>query len=193
MRRALILSAVAALGLLFFAPTGNAGGGGLGCEHGGAFEDARTNEVSLADLCFSPNVARIEAGDTVTFVNDDVMLHYVGGVYDTYGGEHVELQVGGEASFTFEDEGTFPFVCTLHPGMIGAVVVGDGEGEVTQGAVAGGTISSDDAGSTDAAPATESASAEAPASTWLLTLAALVGLAIAGAIWLPRRKTHAEA
>jgi len=33
-----------------------------------------------------------------------------------------------EQSVTFDDAGTYPYMCPLHPGMIGAIVVGSGEG-----------------------------------------------------------------
>jgi hypothetical protein len=84
--------------------------------------------------CFGPTVARIDAGDTVAFVNADGEVHSVGGANGTFGNAHAEILPGDEVSFTFDREGVFPYVCTFHPGMSGAVVVGDGTGKVTSAA-----------------------------------------------------------
>jgi plastocyanin len=93
------------------------------------FTDARTTTVEMKRNCFGPTVARIDAGDTVTFVNADGEAHSVGGANGTFGDAHAEILPGDEVSFTFEREGVYPYVCTFHPGMAGAVVVGDGTGK----------------------------------------------------------------
>ena len=93
----------------------------------GPLTDRATNKVDMKDFCFFPNVVRIEKGETVTWKSFDIEAHTVtapGG----WGGGHKEFFNGDKASFRFDDEGVFPYVCLLHPGMVGAVVVGDGEG-----------------------------------------------------------------
>jgi plastocyanin len=98
------------------------------------FTDARATTVQMNGNCFGPTVTRIEAGDTVTFVNADKEGHSVGGANGTFGDAHAEILPGDEVSFTFDREGVFPYVCILHPGMAGAIVVGDGAGKVSSAA-----------------------------------------------------------
>lgn len=120
MRRLLVL-----LGLVSLTLVGSAGGavaGGGGCHDPEPTEDATTRVVMEA-ACMRPGIARVQPGDTVTVVNNDQMLH------NLYGPAwfHGDLQPGEEASRTFTEPGTYAYACTLHPGMAGAVVVGDAE------------------------------------------------------------------
>ena len=118
MRRLLILSAlvisVVAITLPVFA------GGGGGCHKD--FTDTATNTVNVVDNCFRSDVARIDAGDTVTWTNSDSYAHNI--FTRTFTGAP-NLSWGDSYSYTFETAGVFPYSCTLHPGMIGVVIVGD--------------------------------------------------------------------
>jgi hypothetical protein len=53
-----------------------------------------------------------------------------------------KASVAGEARlFTFTEDGIFPYACTLHPGMVGAVVVGGDErhaGDAGESVIAAG-------------------------------------------------------
>lgn len=158
----------------------------------GPFEDQRTTEIKVTDMCFSPTVARIEVGDTVTFFNGPTQ-HMVGGMAGSFGDLHTELGANEKLSYRFDEEGVFPYACILHPGMGGAIVVGDGEGKVASGGVtevgrpaSGGADQTGDARSTVASPT----SGEADRS-WALpigmTLALVaLGLAVAWARGLSR-------
>jgi hypothetical protein len=65
---------------------------------------------------------RIAAGTDVQFVNDDDMPHNLTGR-----GIYEDLTRRGEiATVHFGTAGTFAYACTIHPGMTGAIVVGDG-------------------------------------------------------------------
>ena len=57
MRRLAVGSCLMIICALLVVQPAAAGGGGAGCEHGESFTDARTTEVSMVDLCFTPNVA----------------------------------------------------------------------------------------------------------------------------------------
>ena len=35
------------------------------------------------------------------------------------------LKRGREATYAFAEAGVYPYVCTVHPGMVGTIVVGD--------------------------------------------------------------------
>lgn len=77
--------------------------------------------VTIEDMKFTPARVTIEAGDTVTWVWDDgSMPHDVSG-----DGFKSEVQSEGNFTHTFEDAGSYPYVCTLHSGMKGTVTVVD--------------------------------------------------------------------
>jgi plastocyanin len=126
--RITVLMIVAIAGLML--PVVPASAGGF-CMGDAPFTDARATTVEMKGNCFGPTVARIHTGDTVTFVNADAEAHSVGGANGTFGDAHAEILPGEEVSFTFDREGVFPYVCTFHPGMAGAIVVGDGAGKVS--------------------------------------------------------------
>jgi plastocyanin len=96
---------------------------GGGCHSGVTTGTGDT--VEMLDACFTPTTLRIEPGDEVTFVNLDPVTHNVGG--NLWG--HLDDMAEGDAfTATFSDAGIYPYACSYHPGMTGAVVVGDGSG-----------------------------------------------------------------
>jgi plastocyanin len=130
--------------------------------------DRRGDSVDMKDYCFFPNVLRINAGDSVTFENFDAEAHTVTGV-GLWGSGHKEYATGDKATFAFENEGMFLYSCLLHPGMVGAIVVGDGKGEAASGT---GVIKA-------AGEAPRSAPAEQESSNnWLYVLAVLGVVAV---------------
>jgi plastocyanin len=101
-----------------------AGGGGHQCIE--TFSDEATTEVGLDGTCFTPTVIRIRPGDTVTWTNNEGVPHTVSGAGDLWGG-YRDMGLGDSVSYRFDESGTFPYFCVYHPGMVGAVVVGDGK------------------------------------------------------------------
>jgi plastocyanin len=150
----------------------------------GNFADRVTNVVDAKGDCFWPSVARIRAGDTVTFRNLDTHPHTVGGVAGIFGDGHKEMPQGARFTFRFDDQGVYPFFCVIHPGMIGAIVVGDG-----------GTAAGTSAGTVSEVPAEPAVVSRAPASEVsggvpIVPLAAvgLAGLILGGAFVLSRTR-----
>ena len=100
--------------------------GACGDGGGGAAEDSEpvpTNRVLLPkSYRFEPPAIEVEAGTTVTWVNEDDFPHNV----TLLDGRDVSkaLPVGGSATITFEDPGEVPYECSLHPQqMQGRVMV----------------------------------------------------------------------
>jgi plastocyanin len=129
-RRALILTSTLMLGLTIWALPARAGGGG--CNE---VTDGSGAAVEILYSCITPTVLRTEPGTAVTFVNRDSYRHVLTGSGYTWGSKG---WMAPDESFTvrFEDDGVYPFQCYLHPGMTGAVIVGDGgpsKGTVTVG------------------------------------------------------------
>jgi hypothetical protein len=80
----------------------------------------------MIDACFTATVTTVDPGTGVTFVNADFgTIHNVGG--NQWG--HFEDMTKGDAfTATFDGAGVYPFACSYHPGMTGAIVVGDAKG-----------------------------------------------------------------
>jgi plastocyanin len=194
MRRLAVGSCVLMICGFLVVPASSGGAGGF-CSDG-AFTDARGTTVELSKYCFRPTIIRVDRGDEVTFVNRDPDLHMIGGVNNVFGDLHTELKAKESISYTFADDGVFPYLCIVHPGMAAAVVVGDGEGKVSKGSVTGGTVltPSDDTAATETRTdaAAQPASASDRQSPWLVATVVLIGLSLAGAVWLTRRKTQPE-
>ena len=76
---------------------------------------------TLTTTAYSPNPMTINAGGTVTWVNDDAVAHTStgnGGMWDSG-----TMQPGARFSRTFPTAGSFPYLCTIHPNMVGTVNV----------------------------------------------------------------------
>ena len=96
---------------------------GGGCHSG--VTNGTGDTVEMVDACFTPTTLQVDPGVTVTFVNQDDFTHNVAA--NTWG--HFEDMNRGDAfTATFVDEGVYAYACNYHPGMTGAIVVGDGEG-----------------------------------------------------------------
>jgi plastocyanin len=94
---------------------GDDGGGGGGGGGGGA-------EVSEEGIAFNPAEVTVGVGDTVTWTNNDSVDHDV--TADSFSsGDPGGMAPGDTFEHTFEEAGTFDYVCTVHPGMEGSVVV----------------------------------------------------------------------
>jgi plastocyanin len=119
-RRVLILTSTLTLGLTISALPARAGGGG--CNE---VTDGSGAAVEILYSCITPTVLRTEPGTAVTFVNRDSYRHVLTGAGYAWGSKG--WMAPGEAfAVRFEDDGVYPFQCYLHPGMTGAVIVGDG-------------------------------------------------------------------
>ncbi len=92
-------------------------GGGHGCDQ---YTDSSGPEVAVENNCFRATVTRVAVGDTVTWVNHDEWQHNI--VTPAFQGT---ASLPESYSVVFDEAGVYPYVCTLHYGMVGAIVVGD--------------------------------------------------------------------
>jgi plastocyanin len=145
-RRAMLMVAGMMLFVTLSPDVVHASGGG-GC--GRAVTDDDGTRVSIRNFCFGPTILRVRPGETVTWVNRDGFPHIVLGANGAWGGYDNVRRNGGEVSYRFVSSGVYPYVCTYHPGMIGAVVVGNGKTDGAAYAVttnAGPVINADSTG-----------------------------------------------
>ena len=80
-------------------------------------------DVVIDSSTFAPSVLRVSAGETVTWVNHDDVLHTV--TSNPRGKEFDHRLTRDETfSFYFERAGTFAYRCAIHPELRGKIVVG---------------------------------------------------------------------
>jgi len=77
-----------------------------------------TTEVSVFDNSFDPTVVEVAAGDTITWTWEGKAPHDVDG-----DGFASEVQTEGTFQHTFDQPGEFQYICNIHSGMKGLVVV----------------------------------------------------------------------
>ena len=131
-----------------------AGGGCHAGADGSTYMEGDGTTVIRMDTCsFAPTVSRVAPGTTVRFLNTATIQHQVVGRSATWGS--VLLDPGQEHSETFAAAGIYPYTCPLHPGMVGAIVVGDGQAPAADLAVASPSAAETAPAMDDTAPPTD--------------------------------------
>jgi plastocyanin len=75
----------------------------------------------LTTTAFSPSTTTVTVGGSVTWTNNDNTTHTStasNGAWDSGG-----IAPGGRFTRTFTTAGSFPYHCTIHPGMVGTITV----------------------------------------------------------------------
>ena len=81
---------------------------------------ADATAVKIGNFTFGPQEVKIKAGTTITWTNEDDIPHTV---VSPNNFRSKVLDTDGMYSFTFTTPGTYKYFCTLHPHMIGTIVV----------------------------------------------------------------------
>jgi plastocyanin len=100
-RRHLLMTAVLAL------PTGTSTAG------------ARTLQITIDKMAFSPAEIEVRAGDAIEWVNNDTFAHTA----TVKGGFEIMLPPKKSGSVVLEKAGTVDYYCRFHPNMKGRVMV----------------------------------------------------------------------
>ncbi|MFI5416181.1 MAG: plastocyanin/azurin family copper-binding protein [Nitrososphaerales archaeon] len=92
--------------------------------------------------CFSPSPLGVAPGTTVTWTNTDTVSHTItsGKMSDNDSGSMFDsglVKPTKTFQFTFANAGTFNYFCTVHPWMVGQVIVGAAAGVTAPGNQAG--------------------------------------------------------
>lgn len=80
-----------------------------------------TVQVIMNNRAYDPATVTVKVGDTVMWVNQDSPQHDV--VADNGEFKSDLFDKGATFSFTFTKAGTYPYHCSIHPGMVGTVIV----------------------------------------------------------------------
>jgi plastocyanin len=76
---------------------------------------------TLSTFAFVPNPATVSQGAVVTWSNTDTTTHDM--VSDTGVWDSGRIAPSDSFKFTFAAKGTYPYHCSIHPGMTGTIVV----------------------------------------------------------------------
>jgi len=81
----------------------------------------KVHTITLQQLGFGPVPSGLRVGDTIEWVNNDVLLHSATARDNSF---DVELKPKARVRMVLKKAGTFAFFCRYHPGMTGMLVVG---------------------------------------------------------------------
>jgi plastocyanin len=83
---------------------------------------ADTAEVTIDNFTFNPPTITVKPGDSITWVNKDDIPH---NVREATAGKFkcAVMDTGEKCTVAFKDVGEFSYFCSLHPHMVGKVIV----------------------------------------------------------------------
>ena len=77
--------------------------------------------VDIDNFAFTPAALTVTAGTTVTWKNEDDSPHRIGDKNGTF--KSAALDTDDSFSHTFAAPGEYPYICTIHPYMVGKIIV----------------------------------------------------------------------
>jgi plastocyanin len=94
---------------------------GIAISTASSAETPDPNRIVVKEFMFTPNSVTVKAGSTVTWANMDDEPHSV--VSDTGLFRSGAMDTNESYSFKFDKPGTYHFTCSIHPRMVGTIVV----------------------------------------------------------------------
>lgn len=82
----------------------------------------KSYSIAIKDFAFGPATLTVPVGATVTWTNEDEEPHTVFSTDNAFKSQ--ALDTDEKFSFTFKKAGTYKYFCSVHPKMVGTVVVG---------------------------------------------------------------------
>jgi plastocyanin len=95
--------------------------GWSGLQGASVAQTAEPTRIEVKNFMFQPTSLTVKVGSTVTWTNMDEEPHTVAsssGLFRSSG-----LDTKDSFSFKFDKAGTYTFVCSIHPQMVGTIVV----------------------------------------------------------------------
>jgi plastocyanin len=108
------------------APVGTASGTPSPGPHPAAALPVGGLSIVIGDNVFNPGTTRVAAGTTVTWVNHGRVRHTVTSANTVF--DSGVMSPEGIFSVRFDNPGTYPYVCDIHPGMKGVIEVYGSDG-----------------------------------------------------------------
>jgi plastocyanin len=81
-------------------------------------------QIEVKDFMFQPTSLSVPAGATVTWTNKDDEPHTVRSDTGLFGSG--AMDTNESYSFKFDTPGTYHFTCSIHPRMVGTIIVQKG-------------------------------------------------------------------
>ena len=78
-------------------------------------------EVKVDNFTFGPDTLTVPVNSTVTWVNKDDIPHVIASNDGLF--KSKALDTDQKYSHTFTKAGTYPYYCSIHPKMVGKIVV----------------------------------------------------------------------
>ncbi|WEK54120.1 MAG: stalk domain-containing protein [Candidatus Cohnella colombiensis] len=109
---------------------GNSGDGatnngtlGNGNNSAGTIDPGTSADLLTIDITtsFMPTKLTIKKGQTVKWVNKDTQIHTVYDLQDKF--KSPNILPAGQFSYTFIETGTYTYYCSVHPSMVGEIIV----------------------------------------------------------------------
>jgi plastocyanin len=85
--------------------------------------EADTVTVRIDNFSFSPDTLTVKAGTTVHWVNHDDIPHTVVSADTPRLFKSAPMDSDGQFSYTFNSAGSYQYFCSIHPHMVGRVIV----------------------------------------------------------------------
>ena len=82
---------------------------------------AEINTITIKNFDFSPMQINVRAGTTIIWHNADEEPHTV--TSDSGAFRSGAIDGGGSYSFKFAKPGTYKYLCSIHPQMMGTIIV----------------------------------------------------------------------
>lgn len=77
------------------------------------------NTVIIKNFRYGPDTLEVSVGTTVTWINEDFIGHDVKSAEFS----SPKLKQGEKFTFTYTKAGEFDYICSIHPAMVGKVIV----------------------------------------------------------------------
>ena len=82
---------------------------------------ASPGTVTIDNFAFAPATLTVTVGTIVTWKNEDDSPHRIGDKNGTF--QSAALDTDDTFSHTFAAPGEYPYICTIHPYMVGKILV----------------------------------------------------------------------
>ena len=89
--------------------------------HAKSEDKSPPTEVRVDNFSFAPDTLTVPVNSTVTWVNKDDVPHVIAsndGLFKSKG-----LDTDDKYTYTFSKAGTYSYYCSIHPKMVGKIVV----------------------------------------------------------------------
>ena len=84
-------------------------------------DNAPANQVSVDNFSFGPATLTVPVNTTVTWVNKDDVPHTIASTDGLF--KSKALDTDDKYTYTFTKAGTYNYFCSIHPKMVGKIVV----------------------------------------------------------------------